>query len=410
MIVSTTEFCDLPNSATRDELTINVFETLDELSAAREEWDKFVERSGSDIYFTFDWLETWWKYYAGNRLLRCFLIRVNGRPIAALPFCIQKLYVGPISIVMAKFVGTDSVISVFTPAVERSRETEIWSTVLHWLLVKERLDAVSLSPLSGASSVPDAIRRVANRDPDFQIVRDDSAGPHTLLFLPASINEFLSTLTAKARSNNRRDLRKLNETANITFRTWRGEDTVGRFSAFVELHQRQWQARGKQGHFRDWPSSLSFNLEVVSKLAKKGRVRLHEILGDSELLAAEYSLILGDRCYWRLPARRDARQTVGLGRLALVMTIEALIDEGVHLIEAGPAHYNYKLEHGGKEFPLRRLVLARSSSPARSKTKLVLLWSDLIHLLYYRVWFSKIAPLIHRKRRPLSRLWIMTRL
>jgi CelD/BcsL family acetyltransferase involved in cellulose biosynthesis len=390
-------------------VTVSLFETFAELLSVRSEWDAFVEKSGSDIYFTFDWLETWWKYYGAGRRLRCFLLRADGQPIAALPFCIQDVHMGPISLAVAKFVGADSTIPVFTPAVEPTRESEIWSIVLRWLLVKEHLDAVCLSPLSGASSASDAVQQLAKRENHFHIVRDDSFTPHTLFFLPASVEEYSSMLSSHTRRVNRRYFRKLNEAANIIFRTVRGEEAVERFDAFAKLHQLQWEASGRQGHFRDWPSGLAFNTEIVARLAKNDQVRLHEIFGDGELLSAQYSLVLGDRCYWRLPARRADAQHPGLGRLALVKMMEALIEEGVKLSEAGPAHYDYKIEHAGKELFLRRLLITRASLTARVETKLLLLWSDLIDLFYYRIWFKRVRPYF-RKTGPLSRVWIMTRL
>ncbi len=36
--------------------------------------------------------------------------------------------------------------------------------------------------------------------------------------------------------------------------------------------------------------------------------------------------------------------------------------------------------------------------------------SRLLHLCYYRIWFSRLAPRLPFKRRPLWKLWIRTRL
>ena len=40
--------------------------------------------------------------------------------------------------------------------------------------------------------------------------------------------------------------------------------------------------------------------------------------------------------------------------------------------------------------------------------RLLLWWSDQLHLLYYRIWFLKLAPRVARFRgpRPLWRSWI----
>jgi CelD/BcsL family acetyltransferase involved in cellulose biosynthesis len=393
--------------ARRAPTTVITFTSFAELERFRGEWDDFVQSCGSDIYFTLDWLETWWKYYGEGRKLRCFLIHAGGRPIAALPFCIQQLRLGPISLSLARFVGADSTLPVFTPAVEEGYEKKIWRVVLHRLFADEQLDAVSLSPISGLSLVRDEIKEIATQDSNFQIVRDDSVIPHTMFFLPTNIDEYLSTLSTNTRTMNRRYARKLNKTRNVAFRTWRGKKAAERFEDFAKLHGAQWKAKGKLGHFGDWPSSFEFHRELATKLANHDRVRIHEIRGDGELLAAQYSFVLGDRCYWQFPARRPG--IAGMGRLAFVMMIKALIEEGINLIEGGRGHYGDKVRFGGKELPLRRLVLAKSASVARIKAKFLLAWADLLNFLYYRVWFLRVAPRI-RRRRPLWRTWIMTQL
>ena len=90
--------------------------------------------------------------------------------------------------------------------------------------------------------------------------------------------------------------------------------------------------------------------------------------------------------------------------------LESLINEGIQLVEAGPGHYDYKMSSGGEEFALRRLIVTRSSMFTRQKTLLFLLWSDLIDIIYYRIWFLKIAPKISFFKFPLWRTWIRTRL
>ena len=157
---------------------------------------------------------------------------------------------------------------------------------------------------------------------------------------------------------------------------------------------------------------MAFNRDVVQRLARKDQARLYILVGDGELLSIQYSFVLGDRCYWRLPARcpDPEYEKLGLGRIGLIKMLESLINEGIRLVEAGPGHYDYKISSGGEEFALRRLIVTRSSMFARRKTQLFLLWSDLINLIYYRIWFLRIAPKIGFFKFPLWRTWIRTRL
>jgi hypothetical protein len=125
----------------------------------------------------------------------------------------------------------------------------------------------------------------------------------------------------------------------------------------------------------------------------------------------EYGFVLGDRYYGRLPARRtDAvSDKFALGHVGYVKMLEALVDEGVHMVEDGPGHYAHKLRYGGKEHLLRRQVITRPGLGPRFKTGTLLLWADIVHLLYYRVWFQKLSSLLRLPARPLRQFWIRSR-
>ena len=47
------------------------------------------------------------------------------------------------------------------------------------------------------------------------------------------------------------------------------------------------------------------------------------------------------------------------------------------MVEAGPAHYDYKARLGGVEHPLRRVIIARDARASLWKTGLVVRWADL---------------------------------
>ena len=143
-----------------DPLSVKIMGSFDELATVADEWDDFVERSGSDIYFVTDWLEAWWTHYGKNRTLRCFLIRKNGATVAALPFFIQSIVFGPLRLKVARFVGADFTIPVFFPPIAKSHEIEVLAYVFRYLFSTERCDGISLTPLSGLSPLTDAVRRL----------------------------------------------------------------------------------------------------------------------------------------------------------------------------------------------------------------------------------------------------------
>ena len=383
---------------------------LEDLDAIRDEWDGFVERSGSDIYFTVDWLQAWWTHYGRGRAFEGFVVRDGDRIVGALPFCVDRIRIGPLRVRLARFVGADSTLPVFTPAVAYGYEEPVVRVALDRLLGAARCDAVSLSPLSGESPVTAAAERVAGAAP-FSLARSDSTGPHTVFRLPGSFDTYLAGLGQTPRRDHRRSLRQLDKAYDVSHRTVSGDDAIAYFDRFVALHTALWKAEGRSGHFGDWPASEAFTRDLVSRMAKTARARFYEIGGDGRVLAVEHCFVLGDRCFWRLPAR-DADpglRKLGLGRASAAEMFRVLIEDGRTMVEAGPGHYEYKVRLGGEEHPVRRVVVSGASASARRRCALLLRWADLLHLVYYRGWFLKVAPRLGWSGRRLWRSWIRTR-
>lgn len=381
-----------------------------ELDRIRDEWDTFVERSGSDIYFTVDWLQAWWEHYGRGRTFVGIVVRDADRIVAALPFSVERLWAGPVPVRLARFVGADSTLPVFVPAIGKGLEEPVLRAALDTLLGESGCDAVSLSPLSDESPVAAAAERVAAAGA-LPLVRSDSRGPHTVFRFQGSFDDYLAGISKSQRKDYGRFLRRLQKEREIGYRTVSGDEAVAYFDTFLELHETHWRQEGKLGHFGDWPGSEGFNRDLIGRMAKSGRARFYEIAGDGEVLSIEYGFVLGERCYWRLPARdRDPElEKVRLGRLSLAEMFRVAIEDGQTMVEGGPGHYEYKLKMGAEEHELRRVVIARRSASSRWRAALLLRWADLLHLVYYRGWFLKLAPRLGRSGRPLWRPWIRSR-
>src|SRR5438132_3516373 len=121
------------------------------------------------------------------------------------------------------------------------------------------------------------------------------------------------------------------------------------------MHDAQWQAEGRLGHFGDWPGAESFNRDLVAELSPLARVRFVRLWANDRVICSQFCFVFGDSCYWRLPARAPEPEweRFSLGRIGLMNMIEAMIGEGVRRVEGGAGHYEYKLQCGGRELPVR---------------------------------------------------------
>lgn len=392
---------------------VTILSTISDLVQHGPEWDEFVERVGSDIYFTADWLCTWWTHYGQGRTLRCFLIKADGQPVAALPFMIDMLGIAPFSVKVAKFVGADFTIPVFNPAIAPDMLLPVLECVCGDLMVAQGCDIVSFSPLSGESALPAAAARYCAQAPVADMAFNEAMGVHTMFTLPSSFDAYFKSLSKQTRSNYRRDMKGISAKHQVIYKAEAGPQALPHMRGFIDLHERQWVQTGRLGHFGDWPGSRSFNEALAEAMAKRNRLCMNMVVSDGDIVSYQYGYLFAATHYWRLPARNTdgAWEKIGLGRIALVQMIDDLIGRGVTRIEAGPGHYQYKVRHGGNELPLTRLVLIRRNNRlSRIRVRCLVGISRLLDFLYYRIWFLKIAPRLPLPRRPLARIWIRTRL
>ncbi len=385
----------------------------EDLVPLQDDWQALAKRRQADIYLMPDWFDLWWEHFGDGRQLACLVARRGGALVGLVPFCIDRIRIGPLALRVARLAGTDPHCIVFHLPIEADVEAEVLAAGLDHLLGHLGCDLVSFTPVSGLSDLIPLVRHACSGRPTLSVA-DRSLGSHVVFDLPESFDQYLSGLSKKRRGQFRRDLKGLRDIYGME--SSRVFPHADEFTDFTLFHTRQWQASGRNGHFHDWPGSAGFYCALAERMAGGGHVQLHKLTGRTGPLATQFVLASGQTCFWRLPARTlDAEaERLSIGKVGLVLMIEQLISDGIRRIEAGRGEYDYKLAYGGTDIPVHRFVVSRATWAVGMRLRLLLAWADLLDLLYYRVWFLKLAPRLRRltggRPQPLWRAWIRTRL
>lgn len=395
-------------------LAISVVSSFDDGAVSREEWDELVESVGGDLYSTFDWCRIWWRHYGDNRGLRIFICRFDGRLVGLAPMFVEKIWLGPIRFKLAKRVGADYALSTFSLALRTEFAEAVFHNVISYLVDQDRCDAVWFGLMPGNDQTTGSLRAASQSLRDqITVARDAPAGVHTIFNLPNKFDAYLGGLTKNARQNYRRNVNLIKRDFSVQWDAIRDASKAqSSFREFVDLHQSQWRAEGKPGHFGDWPKSMQFNIDLVDQLSKLGRFRMVRIVADGDTISSYYSFVFAGCCYWRLPARApdEKWRRYALGRLGLIGLIEEMIREGVLRIEGGIGQYDYKAQLGATEHELRSILIGSLRRTSRVRSCVFVIAADMLHLLYYRIWRLKIAPALSMSIGPLSKTWIRLRL
>lgn len=394
-------------------LRLDIFTSFEEAEPMAEEWDELVATLDGSLYMTFGWCRVWWRHYGLGRTLRLMAVRDRNELVGIMPFFTEVLGLPFLRTRVAKLVGSDSTVALVEPVLRVDVAADALKLVVEHLFEDDRVDMVHVGPCPGEGASTNAVRRGALRISHIaELVRDRESGSHTAFDMPGGFEAYLASLSRKQRSNYRRNLKLLNNA--FTFEADLVSDPARlavEFEAFVHMHQAQWRAVNKLGHFGDWPGALEFARDLVRTLAQTDQVRLIRLLADDRVIAYNWCFAMGETFYWRLPARVSGEKwrQFALGRVSQMKMMEMAASEGVTAIEAGTGRYEYKELLNAKTSPLRSIVLRRRGLAPCIRTRVTLVCADLLNLVYYRVWYLRLAPRVKVFRNALWRSWIIRR-
>ena len=390
--------------------TLSSFHDAESYQAA---WNEFVLRAGADVYQTFEWCSTWWKYYGTKRQLHLILAFVGEDLVGIVPAFTETLWLGPLRVRAAKLVGSDFSLSLCNLAVLPNALEEVTTHCLRYFLGNQRCDVLLFGPLSGEGAKIDALIAAAQQEPT--LVGETKAlgnSCNTYFALPANFADYIKALDKKQRSNFKRRNEQSAKSHTITSDIISSTDQViPEFENFCREHELQWRPDRRMGHFGDWPHSIAFNRDLIASLSKGGAVRFYRILSDGKVVSSQYGFVFGQTLYWRLPARvrNEEWDRWSLGTMGLTKMIETSITEGIHSIEGGRGHYDYKIHHGAHESPLRTVQFTRRGFGVSFRVRLFRFFATVfLEKGYYELLFYRIGPHFRFLQRPLWSFWIRT--
>jgi CelD/BcsL family acetyltransferase involved in cellulose biosynthesis len=390
---------------------LETFTSFDDAEALAPEWDELVARLDGSLYMSFSWCRVWWDHYGDGRALRLLAVREHDELVGVLPFFVERMGAVLGRARVAKLVGSDFTLATVDPPVQSGAATEALALAMTQLFRDDRCHLVHYGPCSEDAPLEAIRESVAVLAGEARIIRDRESDSQTIFEMPDGFDAYLKSLTSKVRSNYKRNLKKLGEAFNFSYDVVADPATLEHeFEAFIEMHQAQWKANKKLGHFDDWPGSREFARDLVKDLARTNQVRLIRLSANDQVVSYCFCFRLNDTFYWRLSGRLSGEwDQFGVGRIAVMNMMEAAASEGATAVEAGTGRYEYKEKLQAKTLPVRSISVRRRGVASASLARATLALGDLLHLAYYRIWFQRVAPRLGFLRGPLWRSWIRRR-
>jgi CelD/BcsL family acetyltransferase involved in cellulose biosynthesis len=406
-----TEKIGLSCSRGEEPVEMTVASSFEKSPVSRTQWDAAVERLGSGIYMTHDWVRTWWQFYARKDRLRLFVFRQAGEIVGLLPIYLARVGLWPWRLVVARLVGANIPPKVFDPPLDPGCAQACVRQAVHHLVQADGCGLVSLGPVSEEYTPFQEVAAGWEQPYDGIDLHRRSEGVHTVFKLPARMDDYLNSLERNERKNRTKSLRLLDSEHQARMELLSGPqgELEAAFEEFVVLHTRQWQAEGMPGHFTAWPEGLDYNRALVRALAPLGRLRLLRIRASEHVVAGVYLFALGKRWFAELPARAigPSWDRFSLGPTGVVVMIAEAIKESVERIEGGLGHYDYKLRLKAVECPVWVYRFAAPGVGSMLKRASAAVLQAALRLGYHKLWYRRIQPRLPAAfRRPQWRLWL----
>jgi len=395
---------------------VELFDNFEELASMQPEWDNFVASTGCEIYLTYDWCRLWWKYYGKKRNLSILVFRSAGDLVAIIPLFFEKIWLGPAWIRAAKLVGTDSSITTVSLPISSPHLADVISRFRSYL-DDCNCDIIHLGPFSGKYKYQAHIKELCQQFfRDSYLVQSINSNVQTYFELPGTYDEFLAGLTKRERGEIRRNYRAAakafaGEAQSVVSLFASQRNFQNMFDDFVRMHQAHWQSIGKAGHFADWPRAIEFHRELAQAQLKHNRLRLLQVALAGQPLGYKYAYRFGEMYLEFLDARSDTPDLrhVSLGRVIFAELVKKALEENITCIDSMRSRYEHKIRMGGNLLPVHDIYISRKKIFLRLRVSVFRALAWALNLAYYRIWFSRIAPRLHLKRRPIWRILIRTR-
>jgi len=322
------------------------FEPLDDLETCRSEWVGLAERSGN-IFSTWEWADSWWRYFGRGRSLRLLAARRPDRSTAAIvplyeasrrPLRVGRLLGHGVADLLGPVAGPDER-SAATGALASAGETALLD-----LVVAERL---TTRDVSGGSMRPCVVRRESSP---------------ALPTEGMSWDEFLATRSSNFRQQVRRRERRMKREFGLTLSLTETEASLERdFATLLDLHAARW-GRASSAFS---PTRRAFHREFAFRAFRQGWLRLWTAYANDRPVASWYGFRFGGAEWYYQGGRDPAWEHEAVGFVLMAHTLREAFTDGMREYRLLLGAEAYKERFASEDQEVETLILPASGGGHR---------------------------------------------
>jgi CelD/BcsL family acetyltransferase involved in cellulose biosynthesis len=321
-------------------MIIDRIETLNQFQQLREEWNSLLCSSRANcVFLRHEWLFTWWKHLADDRVLFILTARDDGKLVGVLPLALRGPQYARMVPRVLEFLGSGLIGSDYLDAiVSPGREDDVFSGLSEYLHANGLV--LHLTQLKRGSSV--AMGLMEHLNSRQWSVAETKINVCPFIDLSAQTwQAYLATLSSSQRYNFNRRLRNLEKSGMLEFNRVDSPGEAGQgLKTVVSLHHSRWGSSGASEAFQT-DATVAFHQEFVQLAAENGWLRIFILSLDNAPVAALYGLRYGSTFYFYQSGFDPGYSKQSVGLVMMGLAIKSAIEEG-----AG----EYDFLHGSEDY------------------------------------------------------------
>ena len=316
--------------------TLKVITEAREFEALEADWRRIYEECGaSNPFLSYEWLTAWWRHFGEGKQLSVVVVELNGDTVAIAPL----MRVKSAGITKLQFLGKP--ISDYSDFLIGKEGEHCVGPLVQFIQREMQWDAVEL-------------RGITNDSPNLCVLQD--AWPTTsglnrwhvwtvapYLRLDSNWSEYHDSLKKGLRADNRRQIRRLEQQGELSFREYDAlSEVLQLFHRLTDQKSQRFLATGAVDPLKDG-RILAFYKDVVSRLWQSGHIHVSTLNIGDHPIAVHFGFICGQRYFYYLPSFDSNFSNFSPGRLLLFNLIRNSFHQGLREFDFlnGPEAYKY---------------------------------------------------------------------